>query len=336
MSSTLNKQVEYLKTCVQPAQRSPEWYSARWERMTASDVATGLTITELDLHLEKQNVFCLKDNQRRIGRPCNPYQNVLSLIRKKVGQDSFTGNKFTRWGQTYEPIATEIYERRNNTKVHEFGLLLHPTYNLGASPDGITDDGTMLEIKCPYTREITGITPNYYWIQMQIQLEVCDLEICDFLECSFQQYPDKDAFDNDTEHDMEKGAFITNTDGSYDYIPIDYDIDTYLMEHGTTEQTITYWKLNKLSCVKVHRNREWFVEALPQLQKIWEYVEFYRSHGPNHIPSKITDLGKLAVSVGCNDKKKKQATPPKCMINNDSDDDDKATCLIDYMETEDD
>ena len=42
---------------------------------------------------------------------------------------------------------------------------------LAASPDGITPDGVMLEIKCPLSREIKGIPPIYYWQQMQQQLD---------------------------------------------------------------------------------------------------------------------------------------------------------------------
>jgi hypothetical protein len=53
---------------------------------------------------------------------------------------------------------------------------------LAASPDGITVDGRMLEIKCPYRRKITGVPLLVYWQQCQLQLEVCDLEVCDFFE----------------------------------------------------------------------------------------------------------------------------------------------------------
>ena len=56
----------------------------------------------------------------------------------------------------------------------------------GASPDGICDIdsppdyiGRMLEIKCPPRRKFTREVPKHYWMQMQGQLETCDLEECD-------------------------------------------------------------------------------------------------------------------------------------------------------------
>ena len=77
------------------------------------------------------------------------------------------------------------------TKVYDYGCLPHPKYKfLAASPDGINDDpesplfGRMLEIKNVVSRKITGIPKKEYWIQMQLQMEVCDLDECDFLENS--------------------------------------------------------------------------------------------------------------------------------------------------------
>ena len=46
----------------------------------------------------------------------------------------------------------------------------------------------MLEVKNIYNRDIDGNPKEEYWIQMQIQLETCDLEICDFLETRFKEY----------------------------------------------------------------------------------------------------------------------------------------------------
>ena len=46
----------------------------------------------------------------------------------------------------------------------------------------------MLEVKNIYNREIRGIPKEEYWIQMQIQMETCDLDICDFLETRFLEY----------------------------------------------------------------------------------------------------------------------------------------------------
>ena len=57
---------------------------------------------------------------------------------------------------------TIAYEIRNKTSVIEFGCLPHPIYTIRCFPDGITPDGIMLEIKCPYSREIKGYPPIYW------------------------------------------------------------------------------------------------------------------------------------------------------------------------------
>ena len=47
----------------------------------------------------------------------------------------------------------------------------------------------MLEIKNIVNREITGIPKKEYWVQMQMQMEVCAIyEECDFLETRFKEY----------------------------------------------------------------------------------------------------------------------------------------------------
>ena len=56
-------------------------------------------------------------------------------------------------------------------------LLGHPRWN----SSGLNSQyGRMLKSKT-LSIGITGI-PEEYWIQMQIQMETCDLSCCDFLE----------------------------------------------------------------------------------------------------------------------------------------------------------
>lgn len=122
----------------------------------------------------------------------------------------------------------------------------HPTIDfLGASPDGICSKykydkkskskyvGRMLEIKCPYSRtewkldnveiinfnpkEKMVICPIYYWVQVQLQLECCDLEECDFWQCEIREYDSRAEFLYDTDQNepfrskkfgLEKGCII--------------------------------------------------------------------------------------------------------------------------------
>ena len=55
------------------------------------------------------------------------------------------------------------------------------TIDLG-SPDGITESGKLLEIKCPMMREIKDEVPGHYLPQLQLLMEILDLESCDFIQ----------------------------------------------------------------------------------------------------------------------------------------------------------
>lgn len=178
--------VKKLQELPQYAQRSQNWYNSRKTRITASEAACVLPLTK-EVVQEYENFFDLNivTNSKKV---CNPYQSKKDFLKQKCGLTDFSGNIATRWGQMFEQVATNIYTKLTNKTIIDFGLIEHPEENfIGASPDGISDDGIMLEIKCPFKRKITGIPPLYYWIQMQIQLEVCKLNICDYIECSFDQ-----------------------------------------------------------------------------------------------------------------------------------------------------
>ena len=95
--------------------------------------------------------------------------------------------------------------------------------------------GRMLEIKCPTTREITGIPKKEYWIQTQLQMECCDLEECDFLECSFKEYENEEEANKDgtfqyTSENKFKGVimqFYHNTKPYYEYAPFNISKELY-------------------------------------------------------------------------------------------------------------
>lgn len=161
--TSLSSKVESLLRRRQFAQRSPEWYSIRETMLTASDVAAALDI-----------------------KPYASYRGSprAELLQKKLSGSSFTGNRFTEHGNKYEDEARSKYEVFNSEKVLEFGLLQHPTIPwLGASPDGITLSGKVVEIKCPMSRDIIpNEIPHHYYPQVQIVMEVCDLDEAVFIQ----------------------------------------------------------------------------------------------------------------------------------------------------------
>jgi len=138
-------------------QRSDEWLELREQMITASDVASA------------------------IGE--SRYESPDAFVKKKVLRTKWAGNAATAHGTLLEPFVRDLYDQRTGRKSHEIGLVRHRTYSwLGASPDGVTEDGILVEIKCPLTRKIEAKVPKHYLPQVQLQLEITDLEECDFIQ----------------------------------------------------------------------------------------------------------------------------------------------------------
>jgi putative phage-type endonuclease len=113
----------------------------------------------------------------------NPYETPDGLFIKKVGGRKFGGNAATARGTLLEPIARDMYDERFGRKSHEIGLVQHPVHKwLGGSPDGITECGRLIEIKCPLTRKIEDKVPKHYVAQIQLCMEILDLDQCDFIQ----------------------------------------------------------------------------------------------------------------------------------------------------------
>ena len=203
--------VEKLLSVEYPEQRSEQWFKQRDCAITASDGGCVIGV--------------------------NKYEPAYKFIMKKVFRDPFLGGVDCYNGKKYEDIAILIYEHRYKVNIEEFGLVMHPKYSfLAASPDGIVGKykpdkksltelvGRMVEIKCPTRREIItsgeikdNICPIYYWVQVQLQLECCNLDKCDFWQCKILEYTDRDEFIADTDNanpflsiktGFEKGCLI--------------------------------------------------------------------------------------------------------------------------------
>jgi putative phage-type endonuclease len=275
----LRNQVLVLRDIPQPVQKSPEWYTMRETMVSASDWGSIFGIS--------------------------PFSNADKILLSKCGESKFFTNSNMDWGNKYEDVAVKIYEHRNQVQVWEFGCIRHPFISfLGASPDGITPDGIMLEIKCPPKREIDGIPPPYYWCQVQGQLEVAELDRCDFLECNLKEYDHEDAYLEDNFN----GNYTLNSFGNekgivvefyrkkektffYDYSPvciIGDDLENWkkmiIEKHKSNDNLLfsgfAYWYLKDVSCVPIYRNQEWFNNtAKPVLTDFWNDVLKYRELG---------------------------------------------------------
>ena len=298
----IENKIQYLREIPQPVQRTPEWYQFRWGLITASNAWKGLGTQSCINQLIYEKCQPLKQT--------NFYDAEVRMVNT---------NTPLHWGQKYEPLTVMIYERDFNTKVEDFGCIQHPTYKfLGASPDGIIVNkdseryGRMLEIKNVVSRDITGIPKKEYWIQMQLQMEVCDLDECDFLETKFIEYPDEKSFYNDRKtSDIETKTLTISADNKtkgiilyfhtkdgtpfYKYKPLEItseedikiweetELETYEnAPYNYTFLKFIYWKLEILSCVLVLRNKDWFKNNIDQLQKVWKTIEEERVTGYAH------------------------------------------------------
>lgn len=140
-------------------QRSVEWFDQRKNKLTSSDVDSVL------------------------GR--SKYNTREDVLFKKCGiSPPFIGNDATLHGQKYEDEAIDLYCKQYNKKTFSFGLLPHPTIEfLAGSPDDITYDGIVIEVKCPLRRKIVnGEIPVHYEAQVRMNMEICDLNDAVFIE----------------------------------------------------------------------------------------------------------------------------------------------------------
>lgn len=145
-------------------QRSPAWFELRNNMITASDAAAVLGVSRFD--------------------------TADDILYKKCGFEkrySEMSMNAMKHGVFYEDVARRHYESTFGEIVHEIGLVQHPDYPfLGASADGITESGKLIEIKCP-KGALRNEVPKYYIPQIQLCLEVLDLETCDYIEYSADQ-----------------------------------------------------------------------------------------------------------------------------------------------------
>lgn len=108
-------------------------------------------------------------------------------------------------GKINEPIAKAKYKNDFGVNVQNCGLFISSEYPfLAASPDGILDEETVIEIKCPYTArnyKISEITVPYlekhdgdfflkknhpYYAQVQGQLYCSARKYCNFIIYTFE------------------------------------------------------------------------------------------------------------------------------------------------------
>ena len=293
----INDKLERLNNIPQPKQRTREWYEKRNQMITASNIYKALGSES------QRNSLIYEKCKQSLYENCSGSVNTSTSMH---------------WGVKYEPITSFIYQDMYSTTLADYGCITHESYPfIGASPDGIVVNpesdryGHMVEIKNIVNRDITGIPKEDYWIQMQVQLEVCGLNYCDFVETRIKEYDNSEQYYTDEEHTYkgvvlyfvrkmlvtdalpDVGVDISNDMNAphYVYMPINIPIsqtNNWISEqrHIYREDYVLYrtdyWYLDYISCVIVERNKEWFKSVVPIFENIWNTIEKERLTGYDH------------------------------------------------------
>lgn len=212
--ASLAKKIAWIRSQPQPAQRTPEWFVFRSTLLSASDIhkvfgtehAKNTYIREKckayqETHTSTSSALESDGANSSDGDGCDGNTRRTVSITPAASVRAENTETAMHWGVRYEPVTAEWYSHTHACEIGEFGCIRHRIHSfLGASPDGIVVNpnssryGRMIEIKNIVNREITGIPKKGYWIQMQMQLEVCNLEHCDFIETRFIEYDNEREF----------------------------------------------------------------------------------------------------------------------------------------------
>lgn len=269
-TSLLNdrRQLQYLLSIPKgKAQKSEEWLSVRHNHINASEA----------------------------GQIFSKSRNAILLYKAKPFEFKNNSSVATEHGNRFEIIAQNIYSKKIGKKIYNFESIEHPVYKfIAASPDGIDEDGDLLEIKCPITRDIKGVPKKDYWVQTQLQMEVTDLNRCKFVECKFEEYQCIEFYNEDIQRDF-KGVILQYYDNFQKKhiiysefniafeelnIWINHEKQKILEQYGENMYIENiYWYLSKYSCFEVYRDKKWFSESLPIFQNFWNDVIKYRENG---------------------------------------------------------
>jgi exodeoxyribonuclease (lambda-induced) len=146
-------------------QRTPEWYQARIGKITCSRLSDVIPSKKKSSMTEK--MFS--------------YMSELIAERATGTYKEIPPSPAMQWGIDHEDEAKFIFEKTTGLKIKNFGFINHPLMEyFGGSPDGITDDDHIIELKCPNT--VTHLNFFYsgdtsgYWPQIGGNAEINNLK----------------------------------------------------------------------------------------------------------------------------------------------------------------
>ncbi|NNF96879.1 MAG: hypothetical protein HKM94_08145 [Halobacteria archaeon] len=147
-------------------QRTEEWFEARRGRITASRMG---------------DIF--GSNLKRLSYMHELAAEILTGEQARIGFNS----PYTAWGKRQEPKARDWYVFSSEYEVEQVGLIINDETGAASSPDGLSGDSGVLEIKCPESPvnhiEVlnTGRIPEKYIYQTYGHIWVSGREWCDYV-----------------------------------------------------------------------------------------------------------------------------------------------------------
>lgn len=277
------KQLKLLLEMPQVAQRSPEWFEMRKERLTASATAQAIGKGKFGNRKQLLQTKAFPENEKWLPSTSGPMYH----------------------GTMLEAMTSRCYAQRNNDiLIHDFGMIKHPDLSCyGASPDGITEMGIMIEIKTPYRRQVDGNIPYEYMLQMQGQMAACGFLECEFVDCKIDILPSENLYIEATKTcgKVDHGVIVEHRDTrgnpTFEYSPEYLSSEECIKWkneyiRGNKYTKVSFWKLYKLIPTRVYFDEKLWNDLVPQIKTFWNDVLQLRAEGISNNALKNVKDGK--------------------------------------------
>jgi len=300
--------LKFLLSLPKVEQRSKEWFDLRENRLTASDLAQAMN----------KGKFGTRSDL--LAKKAFPVAKPMEMIPP------------LKWGVMFEDMGMRCYqEKMGNPFLYEFGLIPNQEIEcFGASPDGITAEGVMVEMKCPYRRKYDGKIPEQYYLQIQGQLATCKLTQCDYVECYFVTLDNMCDYELTIREGDSHGLIVEYAKGNdfeYDYSPAGYSVaECQEWANGRFDEAkktgrpfikYTPWKLRHMFIERVYFSAAVWDVCVPCIYDFWKDVMEKRARGIEPVKEK-EKVGKT-MTIKLDVKKPKVKSKYKFIMDSDED-----------------
>lgn len=305
--------VEKLMNMEYPEQRSDAWFALRRDKITASDVgsAIGDNPYELPYRFLIKKVWELPFRGAKNCHHGTKYENIATAIyeyRRNVKVEEFGLIAHPKHIVAASPDGIVGKYKLDGTSLTKYvGRMLEIKCVVGRQ---IKKFGDIKGNQCPIY--------YWDQVQTQLEccdLAECDFWQCKIVEYDSKESFINDTDVNEPfrskSNGLEKGCLLQFlphekytevANGKYEKVLYDtakfchppkiemtpYDCDIWISQCMANIDSICpkdyyfdrikYWKLVESHCCVVERNKKWFADSLPILEKMWNYVVFFRNN----------------------------------------------------------